>query len=65
MKKLLLEYEQNCKIKTQDYAKFLANKKNFIMIIFGQCDEATKTKITLGATYTADRQAGRFIEFLN
>ena len=35
------------------------------MIIFRQCNEATKTKISLGATYTADRQARRLIEFLN
>ena len=35
------------------------------MIIFGQCNEATKTKIALRRTYVTDRQAGRLIEFLN
>ena len=34
------------------------------MILFRQCDEATKTKIVLGATYAADRQAGRLIAFI-
>ena len=34
------------------------------MIIFGQCDEATKNEIALGATYAADRQTGRLIKFL-
>ena len=33
-------------------------------IIFGQCNETTKTKISLGVTYNADRQAGNFIKFL-
>ena len=45
--------------------EFLAKMKALIMIIFGQCDEATKTKIVLGAIYPADLQAGRLIEFLN
>ena len=35
-----------------------------IKIIFGQCDEATKTEISLGETYTADSQAGNLIEFI-
>ena len=34
------------------------------MIIFGQCDEATKTKIALRATYIVDRQAENFIKFI-
>ena len=54
-KELLTEYEQDSKNKSKEYAKFLANKKALVMIIFGQCDEATKTKITLRATYGADR----------
>jgi len=33
-------------------------------IIFGQCDEGTKTKIALRATYNTDCQAGSLIEFL-
>ena len=49
----------------QEYSKFLADKKALITIIFGQYDETTKTKIVLRATYAADRQARRLIEFLN
>ena len=64
-KELLLEYEGNSKNKSQEYAKFLANKKALITIIFGQCDEATKTEIALGVTYAANRQAGNLINFIN
>ena len=64
-KELLSKYKQNSKIKSQKYSKFLADKKASTTIIFGQCEEATKTKIALVATYTANRQAGRLIEFLN
>ena len=35
------------------------------MLIFGQCDEATKTKIALGENYAVDHQVGRLVEFLN
>ena len=64
-KELLLEYKRNSKIKSQEYTKFLADKKDLITIIFGQCDEATKTKIAYGTTYTADRQTERIIELFN
>ena len=55
-KELLLQYKPNSKNKSLEYAKFLANKKALITIIFGRCDEATKTEIALGATYTVDRK---------
>ena len=63
-KQLLSEYKWDYKNKSQEYSKFLANKKALITIIVRQCDETTKTKISLGATYAADRQAGRLIKFL-
>ena len=63
-KELLLEYEPNSKNKSQKYAKFLADKKVLITILFEQCDEATKTKIALGETYAADRQARRLSAFI-
>ena len=50
-KELLLEYKQDSKNKSQEYAKFLANKKALITILFGQCYEATKTEIALRTTY--------------
>ena len=63
-KEPLSEYEWNTKNKSQEYAKFLADKKALITILFGQCDEATKTEIALGTNYAADRQAGRLIAFI-
>ena len=63
-KEQLSEYKLNSKNKSQEYAKFLTDKKSLITIIFGQCDGATKTKIALGAPYTADRRAGKLIDFL-
>ena len=35
------------------------------MILFEQCDKATKAKIALGRNYTVDHQVGRLIKFLN
>ena len=61
---LLSQYKRSYKIKSEEYAKLVANKKALITIIFGQFDEATRTKIALGATYAADRQAGSLIAFL-
>ena len=63
-KERLSEYERNSKIKSEQYAKFLADKKTLITILFRQYDEATKTKIALGATYAADCQVKRLIVFI-
>ena len=63
-KEWISEYERDSKNKSQEYAKFLAEKKALITILFGQCDEATKTKIALGATYAVYGQTGRLVEFL-
>ena len=64
VKELLSEYQQDSKIKSQEFSKFVADKKALIIIIFGQCDEATKTRLALWAIYAVDRQAGRLFEFL-
>ena len=63
-KELLSEYKQNSKNKSQEYTKFLVDKKILITIIFGQCNEATKTEIALGVTYVADRQGGNLIKLI-
>ena len=63
-KQLLLEYERNSKNKSQEYTKFLADKKSLFKILLGQCDEATQTKITLGANYTEDRDEGKLLAFI-
>ena len=63
-KELLSEYKHSSKNKSQEYAKFLADKKSLITILFRQCDEATQTKIALWDTYTADRDAGILLAFI-
>ena len=63
-KKLLSEYERNSKNMSQEYAKFLADKKSLITILFGQCDKASQTEIALGANYTADRDARKLLTFI-
>ena len=63
-KQLLSEYERNSKNKSQEYSKFLQDKKSLITILFGQCDEATQTEIALGDNYTEDRNEGRLLAFI-
>ena len=64
-KQLLLEYKWYSKNKSVEYTKFLTEKKALITIIFGQCDEATKTKIALGATYAVDCKERNLINIIN
>ena len=64
-KQLLLEFKQRSKIKSQEFSKFVSDKNVLITIIFGQCDEATKSEIALGENYNADRQAWKLIKFFN
>ena len=65
-KQLLSDFEQEFKIKSKEYSKFIANKKASILmtIIYGLCNEATKTRINLGGTYKIDCQDGNLIELL-
>lgn len=59
-----MKYKQNSKNKSQEHTKFLAYKKALIAIIFGKCNVATTTKIALGATNAAGRQAENLIKFI-
>ena len=63
-KELLSEYKRNSQNKTQEYTKFLADKKSLIMMLFGQCDEANQTEIAFGANCTEDQVAGRLLVFI-
>ena len=63
-KQLLSEYEQNSKNKSQEYSKFVQDKKSLCTILYGQYDEATQTEITLGDNYTEDRDEGRLLAFI-
>ena len=60
-KQLLSDYDQKSKIKSQERAKLISDKKSLIAIIFGQCNDAIKTEITLGTTYKANRDNGNLI----
>ena len=63
-KQLLLEYKRNSKNKSQEYSKFLRDKKSLITILFGQCDGATQTEIALGDNYIEDCNDGRLLAFI-
>ena len=63
-KQLLLKYKRNSQIKSQEYSKFLQDKKSVCTILYGQCDEATQTEIALGDNYTEDRDEGRLLAFI-
>ena len=62
---LLLQYKWSSKIKSEEYTKFLGDKKDLITIIFRQCDAATKNETALRATYLADLQTVLLVEFFN
>ena len=63
-KQLLSEYDQKSKLKLQEWAKLGSDKKSLITIIYGQCDDATRTEIALGASYEQDRKDGNLVNFL-
>ena len=63
-KAAIIGYERNSKTESQEYSKFLRDKKSLITILFGQCDEATQTEIALGDNYTEDRNEGRLLAFI-
>ena len=63
-KQLLSEYDQKSKIKSQKWAKLIADKKSLTTIIYGQCYDATRTNIVPGGTYEADLEAGNTINVL-
>ena len=61
---LLSKYNQKSKLKLQEWSKLTANKKTLMTIIFGQCNDATRTEIALGANYNTDCENGEFNNFL-
>ena len=64
-KKVLPEYHFESKIKQQEWAKHIANKKVLMTLISGQCDDATLTELALGTTYEVDCNKGNLIQFLD
>ena len=59
-----LDYNQELKLKLQEWDKLIANKKSLMTSIFEQCNEATRTKIALGASYEVNFEARELIKFL-
>ena len=53
-----------CKLKLQEWSKFIADKKFLMTIIYGQCDDATRTEIALGDNYKILRAKAELIRFL-
>ena len=63
-KQLLSDYGRNSTLKFQEYSKFLQDKKSLITILYGQCNEATQTELSLGDNYIDDRDEGRLLAFI-
>ena len=63
--RLLSDYKRNSKLKSQEYSKFLQDKKSLITILYGQCDETTQIEIALGDNYTNDQNGGRLLVFVD
>ena len=53
-----------CKLKLQEWYKLLANKRSLMTIIYGQCDDATRTEIALGDCYEIICTDAELISFL-
>ena len=64
-KKLLAEYDQKSKLKSQEWSKLKSDKKSELTILFGQCNNATRTKIALDPNYKTDCKDGNLISFLS
>ena len=63
-KRLLSEYDQKSKLKLKEWSKLNSDKKSLVTIIYGQCDNATRTKIALGTNYETVCANDELINFL-
>ena len=63
-KKLLSAYDQESKLKAQEWSKLKADEKSVMTILFGQCNDATRTEIALDPNYKTDCEDGNLINFL-
>ena len=64
-KQLLSDFEQRSKIKSQEYSKFITDKKALITIIYGHYNKAIQTKIVLRRTFDVGCQAGNMKDSSN
>ena len=61
---LLLEYNLKYKLKLQGWSKFTSDKKSLMTIIYGQCNNATRTEIALRTSYETVCANVELINFL-
>ena len=64
---IVSKYDLKCKLKLQEWSKLTSNKKSLMTIIYGQCDDATRTEIALGTNYETiciDRELINFLEII-
>ena len=59
-----MEYDLKWKLKLQEWSKLNVDKKSLMTIIYGQCDNATRTKIALCTNYKTVCANGELINFL-
>ena len=59
-----MEHDMICKLKLQEWSKLIADKKSLMTIIYGQCDDVTRTKIALANDYKIIRCDAELIAFL-
>ena len=53
-----------CKLKLQEWSTLLADKRSLMTIIYGQCDNTTRTEIALSDNYKIIRHDVELIRFL-
>ena len=63
-KQLLSEHDIQCKLKLGEWYKLLADKKSLMTIIYGHCDDATRTEIALRTDYEIICTNAELIRFL-
>ena len=63
-KRLLSEHDIQSKLQLGEWSKLLADKRSLMTIIYGQCDDATRTEIALGTDYETIRTNAELIRFL-
>ena len=59
-----MEYNLKCKLKLQEWSKLNSDKKSLVTIIYEQCDDPTRTEISLGTNYEIVCADGELINFL-
>ena len=60
-----LQYNLDSKIKSQECAKQISDKKALMTIIGGQCNNTTLTKLALRTSFAVDSDKGNIIKFLD